>query len=141
MNFINKILLSTLLLSLNNNIFASEPQPMIFADEFADARKIMAHMYYQQQQIEKEIERMSSSFFDETNQVRLFKYCKQPECHQYSESTSFTLTPEQNYTYRNTINHNGNIKSTNQSGNLLKEKNNPLIFNNAEGEPNFSYTK
>lgn len=141
MNFLNKILLSTLLLSLNNNIFASEPQPMIFADEFADARKIMAHMYYQQQQIEKEIERMSSSFFDETNQVRLFKYCKQPECHQYSESTSFTLTPEQNYTYRNTINHNGNIKSTNQSGNLLKEKNNPLIFNNAEGEPNFSYTK
>ena len=141
MNFLNKILLSTLLLSLNNNIFASEPQPMIFADEFADARKIMAHMYYQQQQIEKEIERMSSSFFDETNQVRLFKYCKQPECHQYSESTSFTLTPEQNYTYQNTINHNGNVKSTNQSGNLLKEKNNPLIFNNAEGEPNFSYTK
>lgn len=141
MNFLNKILLSTLLLSLNGNIFASEPQPMTFADEFADARKIMAHMYYQQQQIEKEIERMSSSFFDETNQVRLFKYCKQPECHQYSESTSFTLTPEQNYTYQNTINHNGNVKSTNQSGNLLKEKNNPLIFNNAEGEPNFSYTK
>ena len=141
MNFINKIILSTLLLSLNGNIFASEPQPMTFTDEFADARKIMAQMYYQQQQIEKEIERMSSSFFDETNQVRLFKYCKQPECHQYSESTSFTLTPEQNYTYRNTINHNGNIKSTNQSGNLLKEKNNPLIFNNAEGEPNFSYTK
>ena len=114
---------------------------MTFADEFADAQKIMAQMYYQQQQIEKEIERMSSSFFDETNQVRLFKYCKQPECHQYSESTSFTLTPEQNYTYQNTINHNGNVKSTNQSGNLLKEKNNPLIFNNAEGEPNFSYTK
>ncbi len=141
MNFINKIILSTLLLSLNGNIFASEPQQMTFTDEFADARKIMAQMYYQQQQIEKEIERMSSSFFDETNQVRLFKYCKQPECHQYSESTSFTLTPEQNYTYQNTINHNGNIKSTNQSGNLLKEKNNPLIFNNAEGEPNFSYTK
>lgn len=141
MNFLNKILLSTLLLSLNGNIFASEPQPMTFADEFADAQKIMAQMYYQQQQIEKEIERMSSSFFDETNQVRLFKYCKQPECHQYSESTSFTLTPEQNYTYQNTINHNGNVKSTNQSGNLLKEKNNPLIFNNAEGEPNFSYTK
>lgn len=141
MNFFNKILLSTLLLSLNGNIFASEPQPMTFADEFADAQKIMAQMYYQQQQIEKEIERMSSSFFDETNQVRLFKYCKQPECHQYSESTSFTLTPEQNYTYQNTINHNGNVKSTNQSGNLLKEKNNPLIFNNAEGEPNFSYTK
>ncbi len=141
MNFFNKILLSTLLLSLNGNIFASEPQLMTFADEFADAQKIMAQMYYQQQQIEKEIERMSSSFFDETNQVRLFKYCKQPECHQYSESTSFTLTPEQNYTYQNTINHNGNVKSTNQSGNLLKEKNNPLIFNNAEGEPNFSYTK
>ena len=141
MNFVNKILLSTLLLSLNGNIFASEPQLMTFADEFADAQKIMAQMYYQQQQIEKEIERMSSSFFDETNQVRLFKYCKQPECHQYSESTSFTLTPEQNYTYQNTINHNGNVKSTNQSGNLLKEKNNPLIFNNAEGEPNFSYTK
>ena len=141
MNFFNKILLSTLLLSLNGNIFASEPQPMTFADEFADAQKIMAQMYYQQQQIEKEIERMSSSFFDETNQVRLFKYCKQPECHQYSESTSFTLTPEQNYTYQNTNNHNGNVKSTNQSGNLLKEKNNPLIFNNAEGEPNFSYTK
>lgn len=141
MNFFNKILLSTLLLSLNGNIFASEPQLMTFADEFADAQKIMAQMYYQQQQIEKEIERMSSSFFEETNQVRLFKYCKQPECHQYSESTSFTLTPEQNYTYQNTINHNGNVKSTNQSGNLLKEKNNPLIFNNAEGEPNFSYTK
>ncbi len=141
MSFINKILLSTLLLSLNGNIFASGQQFMTFADEFADARKIMAHMYYQQQQIEKEIERMSSSFFDESNQVKLFKYCKQPDCHQYSESTSFTLSPEQNYTYQNTINHDGNIKSTNQSGNLLNEKNNPLIFTNAEGKPNFSYTK
>ena len=52
-----------------------------------------------------------------------------------------TLPIKQNYTYQNTINHDGNIKSTNQSGNLLKEKNNPLIFTNAEGKPNFSYTK
>lgn len=132
---------SILFLCFNSFLSASDLQNLEFTDEFAEARRILATMYTQQQQIETEIERMSTSFFGDANQVKLFKYCNKPECHQYSEATYFSLSPDQTYSFHNVVNNDGEVKSTNRLGNLLEEKHNPLIFTNAEGRPSFSYTK
>lgn len=139
MNYIRKILLSTFILISNSVILAADFLPTSFNDDFVEVRKIMANMYFQQQQIEKEIDKMSASLLDEANQVKLFKYCKQPDCHQYSEFSYFQLTPDQNYTYQNTINDDGKIRSVKRTGKLTDEKDKSLIFNNANGQSDISY--
>lgn len=139
MNYIRTVLLSTFILISNYVILAADFLPTSFNDDFVEVRKIMANMYFQQQQIEKEIDKMSASLLDEANQVKLFKYCKQPDCHQYSEFSHFQLTPDQNYIYQNTVNDDGKIKSVKQTGKLTDEKDKSLIFNNANGLSDISY--
>jgi hypothetical protein len=141
LNFKKFILSSILFLSFSSFVSASDLQDFELTDEFTEARKILATMYTQQQQIETEIVKMSTSFFSDANQVKLFKYFKKPECHQYSETTYFSLYPDQNYSFHNEVNDDGEVKSTNRRGNLSEEKHNPLIFSNAEVRPSFSYTK
>lgn len=137
----SRFLVTTVLISLCSGTLATEFQHSDLTDEFIEARKVLASMYMQQQQIEKEIDSMSSAFFNDDNQVKLFKYCKQPECHQYSEAMYFTISPDKNYTYQHTVNKDGEIQRSSQSGNLLQKKHHTLIINNPSVNTRFSYTQ
>ena len=136
MNILKLFLLTvTIGLQFNPALAASH---INFADnnEFDDADKILAQMYHQQQQIEKEIDRLSASVIQDDNQVKLFKNCKQPECHQYWETTSFHLDPNQNFTYQNKISKDGQSKSVTRRGKITQRNNRQtLILNNAYNEP------
>lgn len=137
----SRFLVTGVLISLCSGTLATEFQHSDFTDEFIEARKVLASMYMQQQQIEKEIDTMSYTFFNDDNQVKLFKYCKQPECHQYSEAMYFTISPDKNYTYQHTVNKDGEIQRSSQSGNLLQEEHHTLIINNPSANNHFSYTQ
>jgi hypothetical protein len=135
MEKLKSILLISATLALADPVLAAGYQA---ADNygFDDAERIIIQMYNQQQQIEKEIDKLSVSLFQDDNQVKLFKNCKKHECHQYSEISSFQLDPNLNFTYQNQINRDGLIKSVTRRGkfnqHMRKQK---LILDNADGQP------
>lgn len=132
-----KLFLLTVTIGLQfNPVLAASHKNFADNNEFDDADKILAQMYHQQQQIEKEIDRLSASVIQDDNQVRLFKNCKQPECHQYSETTSFRIDPNQNFTYQNQISKDGKSKSVTRKGKITQHNGRKtLILNNANSQP------
>lgn len=136
MNTLKSILLLSVTLIFTNSALAASHKEVINNNEFNETEKIIAQMYYQQQLIEKEIDRLSVSAIQNDNQVKLFKNCKQPECHQYWETTSFHLDPNQNFTYQNQISKDGQSKSVTRRGKITQRNNRQtLILNNAYNEP------
>ena len=136
MNILKSILLLSVTLIFTNSALAASHKEVINNNEFNETEKIIAQMYYQQQLIEKEIDRLSASAIQNDNQVKLFKNCKQPECHQYWETTSFHLDPNQNFTYQNKISKDGQSKSVTRRGKITQRNNRQtLILNNAYNEP------
>lgn len=136
MNILKSILLLSVTLIFTNSALAASHKEVINNNEFNETEKIIAQMYYQQQLIEKEIDRLSVSAIQNDNQVKLFKNCKQPECHQYWETTSFHLDPNQNFTYQNKISKDGQSKSVTRRGKITQRNNRQtLILNNAYNEP------
>ncbi|WP_239326140.1 hypothetical protein [Snodgrassella gandavensis] len=136
MEMLKSILLLSTTLTLANSALAASHRNDAVNDGLDDAEKIIVQMYNQQQQIEKEIDKLSASFFQDDNQVKLFKNCKQPECHQYSETSSFSLDPNQNFTYQNQVSRDGLTKSVSRSGKFDHRKSKQtLILNNADGQP------
>lgn len=136
MNTLKSILLLSVTLIFTNSALAASHKEVINNNEFNETEKIIAQMYYQQQLIEKEIDRLSASAIQNDNQVKLFKNCKQPECHQYWETTSFHLDPNQNFTYQNQISKDGQSKSVTRRGKITQRNNRQtLILNNAYNEP------
>lgn len=136
MNTLKSILLLSVTLIFTNSALAASHKEVINNNEFNETEKIIAQMYYQQQLIEKEIDRLSVSAIQNDNQVKLFKNCKQPECHQYWETTSFHLDPNQNFTYQNKISKDGQSKSVTRRGKITQRNNRQtLILNNAYNEP------
>lgn len=135
MQILKSALLITTIFTLANTALAASNQPTDESYINDDAERIMSQMLHQQQQIEKEIENLSASIQQDANQVKLFKNCKQPECHQYSETTSFRLEPNHQFTYQNQVSKDGRSKSINRSGRLIQNKNNQtLILDNAAGQ-------
>lgn len=136
MNTLKSVLLLSATLVFTNSALAASHKEVINNNEFNETEKIIAQMYYQQQLIEKEIDRLSASAIQNDNQVKLFKNCKQPECHQYWETTSFHLDPNQNFTYQNQISKDGQSKSVTRRGKITQRNNRQtLILNNAYNEP------
>ncbi|MGE9656907.1 hypothetical protein ACQP6C_00210 [Snodgrassella alvi] len=136
MNTLKSVLLLSVTLIFTNSALAASHKEVINNNEFNETEKIIAQMYYQQQLIEKEIDRLSASAIQNDNQVKLFKNCKQPECHQYWETTSFQLDPNQNFTYQNQISKDGQSKSVTRRGKITQRNNRQtLILNNAYNEP------
>lgn len=136
MNTLKSVLLLSVTLIFTNSALAASHKEVINNNEFNETEKIIAQMYYQQQLIEKEIDRLSASAIQNDNQVKLFKNCKQPECHQYWETTSFHLDPNQNFTYQNQISKDGQSKSVTRRGKITQRNNKQtLILNNAYNEP------
>ena len=136
MNTLKSVLLLSVTLIFTNSALAASHKEVINNNEFNETEKIIAQMYYQQQLIEKEIDRLSVSAIQNDNQVKLFKNCKQPECHQYWETTSFHLDPNQNFTYQNQISKDGQSKSVTRRGKITQRNNRQtLILNNAYNEP------
>ena len=136
MNTLKSVLLLSVTLIFTNSALAASHKEVINNNEFNETEKIIAQMYYQQQLIEKEIDRLSASAIQNDNQVKLFKNCKQPECHQYWETTSFHLDPNQNFTYQNQISKDGQSKSVTRRGKITQRNNRQtLILNNAYKEP------
>ena len=136
MNTLKSVLLLSVTLIFTNSALAASHKEFINNNEFNEAEKIIAQMYYQQQLIEKEIDRLSASAIQNDNQVKLFKNCKQPECNQYWETTSFHLDPNQNFTYQNQISKDGQSKSVTRRGKITQRNNRQtLILNNAYNEP------
>lgn len=136
MNTLKSVLLLSATLVFTNSALAASHKEVINNNEFNETEKIIAQMYYQQQLIEKEIDRLSVSAIQNDNQVKLFKNCKQPECHQYWETTSFHLDPNQNFTYQNQISKDGQSKSVTRRGKITQRNNRQtLILNNAYNEP------
>ncbi|NUF78238.1 hypothetical protein GY065_04740 [Snodgrassella sp. ESL0323] len=136
MNTLKSVLLLSVTLIFTNSALAASHKEVINNNEFNETEKIIAQMYYQQQLIEKEIDRLSASAIQNDNQVKLFKNCKQPECHQYWETTSFHLDPNQNFTYQNQISKDGQSKSVTRRGKITQRNNRQtLILNNAYNEP------
>lgn len=136
MQILKSAFLITTIFTLANSALAANHQPTDESYINDDAERIMSQMLHQQQQIEKEIENLSASIQQDENQVKLFKNCKQPECHQYSETTSFRLEPNHQFTYQNQVSKDGRSKSISRSGRLIQNKNNQtLILDNAAGQP------
>lgn len=136
MNTLKSILLLSVTLIFTNSALAASHKEVINNNEFNETEKIIAQMYYQQQLIEKEIDRLSVSAIQNDNQVKLFKNCKQQECNQYWETTSFHLDPNQNFTYQNQISKDGQSKSVTRRGKITQRNNRQtLILNNAYNEP------
>lgn len=136
MNTLKSVLLLSVTLIFTNSALAASHKEVINNNEFNETEKIIAQMYYQQQLIEKEIDRLSASAIQNDNQVKLFKNCKQPKCHQYWETTSFHLDPNQNFTYQNQISKDGQSKSVTRRGKITQRNNRQtLILNNAYNEP------
>ena len=136
MNTLKSVLLLSVTLIFTNSALAASHKEVINNNEFNETEKIIAQMYYQQQLIEKEIDRLSASAIQNDNQVKLFKNCKQPECHQYRETTSFHLDPNQNFTYQNQISKDGQSKSVTRKGKITQRNNRQtVILNNAYNEP------
>ena len=136
MNTLKSILLLSVTLIFTNSALAASHKEVINNNEFNETEKIIARMYYQQQLIEKEIDRLSVSAIQNDNQVKLFKNCKQPECHQYWETTSFRLEPNQNFTYQNQISKDGQSKSVTRKGKITQHNGRKtLILNNANSQP------
>lgn len=136
MDMLKFILLISTTLTLTNSALAASNQHSADNDGFDDAERIIVWLYNQQQQIEKEIDQLTASFFQDNNQIRRFNNCKLPDCHQYSETTSFRLDPNQNFTYQNQVSRNGLSKSISRSGKFNQHKGKQtLILNNADGQP------
>ncbi|NUE66681.1 MULTISPECIES: hypothetical protein [Snodgrassella] len=136
MEMLKSLLLISTTLTLANSALAASHRNIADNDGLDDAERIIIQMYNQQQQIEREIDKLSASFFQDDNQVKLFKNCKQPECHQYSETSAFSLDPNQNFTYQNQISRDGLTKSVTRSGKFNHRKSKQtLILNNADGQP------
>ena len=136
MNTLKSVLLLSVTLIFTNSALAASHKEVINNNEFNETEKIIAQMYYQQQLIEKEIDRLSASAIQNDNQVKLFKNCKQPECHQYWETTSFHLDPNQNFTYQNQISKDGQSKSVTRRGKITQHNGRKtLILNNANSQP------
>ncbi|WP_370387976.1 hypothetical protein ABVQ18_17595 [Snodgrassella alvi] len=136
MQILKSVLLITTIFTLANTALAASHQTTDESYINDDAERIMSQMLHQQQQIEKEIENLSASIQQDENQVKLFKNCKQPECHQYSETTSFRLEPNHQFTYQNQVSKDNRSKSISRSGRLIQNKNNQtLILDNAAGQP------
>ena len=136
MNTLKSVLLLSVTLIFTNSALAASHKKIINNYEFNETEKIIAQMYHQQQLIEKEIERLSASAIQNDNQVKLFKNCKQPECHQYWETTSFRLEPNQNFTYQNQISKDGQSKSVTRKGKITQHNGRQtLILNNVYNEP------
>ena len=88
MNTLKSILLLSVTLIFTNSALAASHKEIINNNEFNETEKIIAQMYYQQQLIEKEIDRLSVSAIQNDNQVKLFKNCKQPEMFIYNSKFS-----------------------------------------------------
>lgn len=132
-----KLFLITFTIGLQfNSALAASHKNFANNNEFDDTDKILAQMSHQQQQIEKEVDRLSASVIQDDNQIKLFKNCKQPECHQYWETTSFRLEPNQNFTYQNQISKDGQSKSVTRKGKITQHNGRQtLILNNVYNEP------
>ncbi|PIT20172.1 hypothetical protein BHC46_01560 [Snodgrassella alvi] len=136
MDMLKFILFISTTLTLANSALATSNQHLADNDGFDDAERIIVRLYNQQQQIEKEIDQLTASFFQDNNQIRQFNNCKLPDCHQYSETTSFRLDPNQNFTYQNQVSRDGLSKSISRSGKFNQHKGKQtLILNNADGQP------
>ncbi|KDN11841.1 hypothetical protein BGI40_01240 [Snodgrassella communis] len=136
MDMLKFIFLISTTLTLTNSTLAASNQHSADNDRFDDAERIIVWLYNQQQQIEKEIDQLTASFSQDNNQIRRFNNCKLPDCHQYSETTSFRLDPNQNFTYQNQVSRDGLSKSISRSGKFNQHKGKQtLILNNADGQP------